>query len=174
LGLRTRYIPVGGVDMAQLDDLDRAILRILKEDARLTISEIAERLNRPESTIHFRIKKLQERNIIDKYTIVLGKDLQPKALALVYIQAETPIIEDFLERYIRHIMKTLSLLPNVLVVARSGKDGVIALIGEENPEKLNRFVDETIRVLPTLRRVEVMHIDEFSKGEGLLGFLVSV
>ncbi|ASJ09196.1 transcriptional regulator [Thermococcus siculi] len=160
--------------MVQLDDLDRAILRILKEDARLTISEIAERLNRPESTIHFRIKKLQERNIIDKYTIVLGKDLQPKALALVYIQAETPIIEDFLERYIQHIMKTLSLLPNVLAVARSGKDGVIALIGEDSPEKLNRFVDETIRVLPTLKRVEVMHIDEFSKGEGLLGFLVSV
>ncbi|WP_297090747.1 Lrp/AsnC family transcriptional regulator [Thermococcus sp.] len=160
--------------MVQLDDLDRAILRILKEDARLTISEIADRLNRPESTIHFRIKKLQERNIIDKYTIVLGESLQPKSLAIVYIQAETPIIEDFLERYIRHIMKTLSLLPNVLAVARSGKDGVVALIGEDTPEKLNRFVDETIRVLPTLKRVDVFVLDEFSKGDGLVGFLVGV
>ncbi|ASJ07226.1 Lrp/AsnC family transcriptional regulator [Thermococcus pacificus] len=160
--------------MVQLDDLDRAILRVLKEDARLTISEIAERLNRPESTIHFRIKKLQERNVIDKYTIVLGEDLQPRALAVVYIQAETPIIEDFLERYVKHIIKTLSLLPNVLAVARSGKGGVIALIGEESSEKLNRFVDETIRVLPTLKRVEVMHIDEFGKGKDLVGFLVNV
>lgn len=168
------YTPGGGVNMVQLDDLDRAILRILKEDARLTISEIAERLNRPESTIHFRIKKLQERGIIGKYTIVLGEDLQPKALAIVYIQAETPIIEDFLERYIRHIMKTLSLLPNVLTVARSGKDGVVALVGEESPEKLNRFVDETIKVLPTLKRVEVIPIDEFGKGKGLVGFLVGV
>lgn len=160
--------------MVQLDDLDRAILRILKEDARLTISEIAERLNRPESTIHFRIKKLHERGIIEKYTIVLGEALRPKSVALVYIQAETPIIEDFLEKYIRHIMKTLSLLPNVLTVARSGRDGVIALIGEENPEKLNRFVDETIRVLPTLKKVEVFIIDEFGKGDGLVGFLVGV
>ncbi|NJE42132.1 Lrp/AsnC family transcriptional regulator [Thermococcus sp. GR6] len=160
--------------MVQLDDLDRAILRILKEDARLTISEIAERLNRPESTIHFRIKKLQERNIIDKYTIIIGKELQPKSLAIVYIQAETPIIEDFLERYISYIMKTLSMLPNVLAVSRSGKDGVIALVGEESHEKLNRFVDETIRVLPTLKRVEVFTLDEFSKGEGLVGFLVGV
>ncbi|ACJ16149.1 Hypothetical transcription regulator [Thermococcus onnurineus NA1] len=160
--------------MVQLDDLDRAILRILKEDARLTISEIAERLNRPESTIHFRIKKLQERNIIDKYTIIIGKELQPKSLAIVYIQAETPIIEDFLERYINYIMKTLSMLPNVLAVSRSGKDGVIALVGEESHEKLNRFVDETIRVLPTLKRVEVFTLDEFSKGEGLVGFLVGV
>ncbi|AFL96231.1 transcription regulator, AsnC family 5 [Thermococcus cleftensis] len=160
--------------MVQLDDLDRAILRILKEDARLTISEIAERLNRPESTIHFRIKKLQEKGIIDRYTIVLGKDLQPKALAVVYIQAETPIIEDFLERYILHIMKTLSLLPNVLAVARSGRDGVIALIGEESQEKLNRFVDETIKVLPTLKRVEVLPITDITKGNGIVGFLVDV
>ncbi|ASI98793.1 Lrp/AsnC family transcriptional regulator [Thermococcus celer] len=160
--------------MAQLDDLDRAILRILKEDARLTISEIAERLNRPESTIHFRIKKLQERNVIDKYTIILGEELQPKSLAIVYIQAETPIIEDFLERYISHIMKTLSLLPNVLAVARSGKDGIVAIIGDDTPEKLNRFVDDTIRSLPTLKRVEVFTVDQFIKGQDLTGFLVGV
>ncbi|WP_297465174.1 Lrp/AsnC family transcriptional regulator [Thermococcus sp.] len=160
--------------MVQLDDLDRAILRILKEDARLTISEIAEKLNRPESTIHFRIKKLQEKGVIERYTIVLGKELQPKALAIVYIQAETPIIEDFLERYIRHIIRTLALLPNVLMVARSGADGIVALVGAENQEKLNRFVDETIRVLPTLRRVEVFPVDEIGKGSGVVGFLVDV
>jgi len=160
--------------VVQLDDLDRAILRILKDDARLTISEIAEKLNRPESTIHFRIKKLQERGVIDRYTIVLGRDLQPRALAVIYVQAETPIIEDFLERYVKHIIKTLSMLPNVLAVARSGKDGVVALIGEDSPDKLDRFVDETIRVLPSLKRVEVIPIDEFGKGDGLVGFLVSV
>ena len=160
--------------MVQLDDLDRAILRLLKDDARLTISEIAEKLRRPESTIHFRIKKLQERGVIERYTILLGRDLQPRALALVYIQAEIPIIEDFLERYVTHIMKTLSMLPNVLAVARSGRDGVIALVGDDSPEKLERFVDETIRVLPGLHRVEIMPIDEFGKGNGLVGFLVSV
>ena len=160
--------------MVQLDDLDREILRLLKEDARLTISEIADRLNRPESTIHFRIKKLQERNFIEKYTIVLGEKLRPKTLAVVYVQAETPIIEDFLERYIQYLTKTLSMLPNVLAVARSGKDGVIAIIGGDDPEHIERFVDETIRVLPTLKRVEVFPMDGFAKGDGLAGFLVGV
>jgi len=160
--------------MVQLDDLDRAILRLLKEDARLTISEIAERLNRPESTIHFRIKKLLEKGVIDRYTIILGDSLRPKAVALIYIQAETPIIEDFLEKYINYIMKTLSILPNVLAVARSGKDGVVALVGEENEEKLNRFIDETIKVLPTLKRVEVYPLQNFVKGKDLVGFLVRV
>ena len=160
--------------MIQLDDLDRAILRLLKKDARLTISEIAEALNRPESTVHFRIKKLIERGVIDHYTILLGPELRPKRTALVILQVETPIIEDFLERYVSHIMKTLSMLPNVLLVAKSGRDTVIALLGDENEEKLNAFIDENIRTLPTLKSVNVYPIDDVKKGEELVGFLVEV
>jgi len=160
--------------MVQLDDLDREILRLLKEDARMTISEIAEKLGRPESTVHFRIKKLQEKGVIERYTIVLGRELRPKSLAIVYIQAEMPIIEDFLERYIQHIIKTLSLLPSVLAVARSSYDSVVVIIGEENNEKLKKFIDDTIRVLPGLRNVEVISIERFHKGRDLPGFLVQV
>lgn len=160
--------------MIQLDDLDRAILRLLKKDARLTISEIAEMLNRPESTVHFRIKKLIERGIIDHYTILLGPELRPKKTALVILHVETPIIEDFLERYVNHIMKTLSMLPNVLLVAKSGRDTVIALLGDENEGRLNAFIDENIRTLPTLKAVYVYPIDDVKKGEELVGFLVNV
>ncbi len=172
--LSITYIHDGGPEMAQLDDLDRAILRLLKEDARLTISEIAERLGRPESTIHFRIKKLQEKNVIERYTIVLGKDLRPKALGILYIQARTPVIEDFLQKYIAHIVKTLAMLPNVLMVARSGGDGIIALIGGDNWEKVQDFVKETVEVLPGLERVELFPVDSFEKGAGIVGFLVDV
>lgn len=160
--------------MIQLDDLDRAILRLLKKDARLTISEIAEMLNRPESTVHFRIKKLIERGVIDHYTILLGSELRPKKTALVILQVETPIIEDFLERYVNHIMKTLSMLPNVLFVAKSSRDTVIALLGDENEERLNVFIDENIKTLPTLKAVHVYPIDDVKKGEELVGFLVDV
>lgn len=158
----------------QLDDLDRAILRLLKKDARLTISEIAEELGRPESTVHFRIKKLIERGVIDHYTILLGEGLRPKKTALVILQVETPIIEDFLERYVNHIMRTLSMLSNVLFVAKSGKDTVIALLGEETEEKLNAFIDENIRTLPTLKSINVYPLDDVKKGEELVGFLVEV
>ena len=160
--------------MMQLDDLDRAILRLLKKDARLTISEIAEELGRPESTIHFRIKKLIERGVIDHYTILLGPELRPKRTALVILQVETPIIEDFLERYVNHIMRTLSMLPNVLLVAKSGKDTVIALLGDETEEKLNAFIEENIKTLPTLKSVNVYPLDDVKKGEELVGFLVEV
>lgn len=160
--------------MVQLDDLDRAILKLLKQDARLTISELAERLNRPESTIHFRIKKLIEKGVIDRYTIILGEPLKPKSVVAVYIETEIPVIEDFLEKYINHITKTLSMLPNVLAVARSGRNGIIALIGGETEEQIEKFVDDTIRTLPSLRKVEVFPFTHIVKGEDVIGFLVNV
>ena len=160
--------------MVQLDDLDRAILRLLKEDARLTISEIGEKLKKPESTIHFRIKKLQERGIIGRYTIVVGKDLQPNETAFVIVRVKTPVIEDFLERYLEYITRTLAMLPNVLMVSKSGDDTILVLVGEENEEKLNRFIEENINALPTLREVVVLPVREFKKGSDIIGFLAGV
>lgn len=160
--------------MLQLDDLDRAILKLLKEDARLTISEISEKLNKPESTIHFRIRKLQERGVIERYTIIIGEDLRPKHVAFLILRVEKPIIEDFLERYLEYITKTLSMLPNVLMVAKSEEDKIIALVGEETQEKLNKFIEDNIRSIPTLKEVLVFPIRSFKKGEEIIGFLAGI
>ncbi|WP_010480326.1 Lrp/AsnC family transcriptional regulator [Thermococcus zilligii] len=160
--------------MTQLDDMDREIIRLLKRNARLTIAELSEQLNKPESTIHFRIKKLIEKGVIDRYTILLGEDMIPKKTAIVVIQAETPIIEDFLERYTNHLMRTLSMMANVLMVAKSGKDTVIAIIGGENEDKLDEFINENIKTLPTLKNVYVYPIDKFGKGKELVNLLAEV
>jgi DNA-binding Lrp family transcriptional regulator len=165
---------MGGWGMIQLDDLDRAIIRLLKQNAKLTISELAEALGKPESTIHFRIKKLAEKGLIYRYTILLGDELVPKKTALVVIQVEITIIEDFLERYINHIMRTLSMMKNVLMVAKSDKDTVIVLVGGSDWEELENFIEENIKTLPTLKNVSVYPIDEFKKGEGLIRFLTEV
>lgn len=92
----------------------------------------------------------------------------------MYIETEIPVIEDFLEKYINHITKTLSMLPNVLAVARSGRNGIIALIGGETEEQIEKFVDDTIRTLPSLRKVEVFPFTNIVKGEDVIGFLVDV
>ncbi|WP_193385910.1 Lrp/AsnC family transcriptional regulator [Thermococcus sp. SY098] len=158
----------------QLDDLDRAILKLLKEDARLTISEISEKLNKPESTIHFRIKKLQERGIIGRYTIILGETLRPKHIAFLILRVEKPVIEDFLERYLEYITKTLAMLPNVLMVAKSEEDKIIALVGDETQEKLEKFIEDNIKTIPTLKEVLVFPVRTFKKGGEIIGFLAGI
>ncbi|BAA30110.1 Lrp/AsnC family transcriptional regulator [Pyrococcus horikoshii] len=157
-----------------LDDLDRAILKLLKKDARLTIAEISNQLKKPESTVHFRIKKLQERGVIEKYTIILGEPIRPRELALVVLEVDKPIIEDFLDRYMEYVTKTLSGFPEVLFVAKSGKEKIVALVGGEDRDKLLKFIEENIESIPTLRSVQVLPISEIKKGDEISGFLAEV
>jgi DNA-binding Lrp family transcriptional regulator len=52
-----------------LDEKDRKILEILKEESNCTTRKIAKKTLLPITTIHNRIKKLNREKIITKYTI---------------------------------------------------------------------------------------------------------
>jgi DNA-binding Lrp family transcriptional regulator len=160
--------------MIYLDDLDRAILKILKEDARITISEISEKLGKPESTIHFRIKKLIEKGIVEKYTIVLGEVARPKEVAFVVIGIEKPVIEDFLGRYLEYVSRNLANLPSILLVAKTEDEKIVALVGAETKNELNEFIEENIKTIPSVREVVVYPITEFKKGEEIKGLLLGI
>ncbi len=59
---------------SQLDDKDTQILELLIEDARASTKSIADRLNMPRVTVHDRIKRLQDRGIIDKFTVKISHE----------------------------------------------------------------------------------------------------
>jgi len=161
-------------EVAYLDDLDRAILKVLKEDARATISEISEKIGKPESTVHFRIKKLIEKGIIEKYTIVLGEVARAKEVAFVVLELEKPIIEDFLGRYLEYVSRNLAMLPNVLLVAKTEDDKIIALVGAETKEELSEFIEENIKSIPSVKKITIYPVAEFKKGEEIKGLLPEV
>ncbi len=52
---------------SMFDEIDSGILRILQEDCRTPLDQIAERLRVPKSTIHYRIKRLEGEGIIEGY-----------------------------------------------------------------------------------------------------------
>lgn len=54
-----------------LDDIDKQIIDILLENSRVTNLEIADQINRSESTVRQRIKKLIDENIIRKFSIII-------------------------------------------------------------------------------------------------------
>lgn len=67
-----------------MDDLDRAILRILKENARESFVHIANDLGTSEGTVRARIKRLVDDGIIRRFT-VLTSGANIKALIEVRI-----------------------------------------------------------------------------------------
>lgn len=71
-----------------MDDLDRALLRILKDNARESFVRLAELLGTSEGTIRARVKRLQDEGVIKKFTIqTAGSNVK----ALIEIRIETNV-----------------------------------------------------------------------------------
>ena len=58
-----------------LDERDRAILRLLQEDGRLTNLELAQRINLSPSACLRRVKLLEESGLISRYVMLLDEKL---------------------------------------------------------------------------------------------------
>ena len=92
-----------------IDDIDKKILNILQEDSRQSLKSIAEKLDRPVSTIHERTRRLLEKGVLRKYTVLIDYEkLGYTVKALVLMNVDGKHIID-VERYI-------SQHPNVLTV----------------------------------------------------------
>ncbi len=58
---------IGSVDTANIDDIDKQLLRLLQTQARMSITELAERVNLSATPCARRIKRLEDANIITGY-----------------------------------------------------------------------------------------------------------
>ena len=71
-----------------LDKVDLEILKLLQEDCRLSISSIASKLGLPKSTVHYRIKRLEEAGVIEGcYAKVNPEALQKDYLTITLVRA---------------------------------------------------------------------------------------
>ena len=61
-----------------LDEKDRKILGILEDNGRLSIQDISSKLNIPPSTIHNRIKRMENTKIIEGYSVKLNEKIMER------------------------------------------------------------------------------------------------
>ena len=85
-----------------LDETDRALLRLLKRDARMATAELARRVGASRTTVQARIERLERRGVIAGYTAVTGEGVDQGAIrATVLAQIEpraTPALVAALNR----------------------------------------------------------------------------
>jgi Lrp/AsnC family leucine-responsive transcriptional regulator len=86
--LDTAILPLGGTART-LDETDRQIVAFLQSDARMANAEIARRLGMAPSAIFDRIRKLEERGIIDGYEArVNAKAVGLGLTAFIFVRGE--------------------------------------------------------------------------------------
>lgn len=87
-----------------MDSIDLKIIDALKENSRASTSEISRRVNLSIPAVAERIRKLEEAEIIEKYTIKVNRDkINFKLLAFIFINIDkTENIDEFRKSIVQY------------------------------------------------------------------------
>jgi len=144
-----------------LDDLDRQILRFLQENAKLTYSEIGNRLNVAHSTVYDRIQKMEEHGFIRKYEALV--DLEK--IGILLITAQVNITTDPKEA--ESIAKKLTKFSQVLEVSTSFSEEfvVLAKVVAKDQLELHSFIARSIAPIPGVLKIRTAVVTKKYKEE---------
>src|SRR5580704_17502379 len=67
----------------ELDDKDRAILRLLQGNARMTVREIAAQVHLSTTPVHERIKRMEDTGVIRQYVTLVDQAKVQKGLMVI-------------------------------------------------------------------------------------------
>jgi DNA-binding Lrp family transcriptional regulator len=112
-----------------MDELDRRIIKILKEDARVPMTKVSKKLDVPETTLYFRINKMLKDGVIEKFTVVLREDNED--LKVAYIKPKDYLISEMSKRVFDRVATEISKHPDVRFVAKCGDHVTVIWHGDE-------------------------------------------
>ena len=147
-----------------LDSLDWNILQALQENAKQTYTEIGRRFGVAHSTVYDRIKKMEENNVIKKYTTVV--DLEK--VGVKYITAIMTVFTDPKES--ENVARKLSESREALEVSTSLSEelSIIAKVVAKDQDKLHSFIAQKVAPLPGVLRIRTSIITRKYKEEEFL------
>ncbi len=124
--------------MVELDEIDKRIISLLKENSRLSFSELARQFGFSDVAIRKRVEKLVERGVIKRFTceIDYAKIGRPVS-AFVFIKVRADRINDI-----------LSALKNISEITEAyqlmGDYDIIAMVHVGSIPELKEISDEKI------------------------------
>jgi len=120
-----------------MDELDNRILEILKQDARTPFLQMARDLGVSEGTIRVRVKKLIDKEVIKKFTIVISKNTTK---AFMEVKAGVNISSSTVASQIR-VLRGVSAVFEI-----SGDYDIIVFLELDSINELNETIDSIRKV----------------------------
>lgn len=81
----------------EIDEVDRKIIKMLQRDGRMSYNDIADKVEKAQSTVFERVKSLKEKGIIEIRAVVNPKKVGKRITAYLGIDVDTRKIEDITE-----------------------------------------------------------------------------
>jgi DNA-binding Lrp family transcriptional regulator len=113
-----------------MDEINQEIIEHLREDGRASFTEIAEKIGVSEGTVRNRVQKMQENNIIEKFTVEMASN---GSEAVVMVKLATG----------KDIEKLLSDFPEKIEIKEvAGEYDLILEIERQDNQQINSILDE--------------------------------
>jgi DNA-binding Lrp family transcriptional regulator len=122
----------------KMDEKDKQIIKILKEDARAGYGEIGAKVNLSEGAVRKRIKILTDENVIKKFTVKIGLAEGAQAITLLATNPAYPTQE---------VSRKIQAIPNIETVYEvTGEYDIVAIISGMNVTEVNECIEKIRRV----------------------------
>ncbi|MBC5792546.1 MAG: AsnC family transcriptional regulator [Nanohaloarchaea archaeon] len=129
-----------------MDETDRKILEILEEDGRASYTRVAEKIGVSEGTVRNRVERLQEKSVIEKFTVEVSSDSEVSAEVMVELSTQADI-DELIENF-----------PSKLKIKElAGEYDLSIELSRSSSEKINEVVDR-IRELEDVKSTRTFMI----------------
>jgi DNA-binding Lrp family transcriptional regulator len=121
-----------------MDETDKKIIKILKDDSRTGYVEIGNQIGLSEGAVRKRIKTLTDDCTIRKFTIKIGVAEGAEAIILLTVNPSYPTQE---------VTKRIQSIPNVETIYEvTGEYDIVAVINGINVVEVNECIEKIRRV----------------------------
>jgi DNA-binding Lrp family transcriptional regulator len=118
-----------------LDDTDRVLLALLRDNARAGVAELARKLKLARTTVQSRLARLERERVIAGYTVVVPDEAEAALVRAHVLITARPKAGAGIEAALRKIPEVRTLL------SVSGPFDLIALLAADSIGALDRLID---------------------------------
>jgi len=130
-----------------MDEVDKQIIKLLKDDARAGYGEIGTKVGLSEGAVRKRIKILYDQGVIKKFTVKVAIAEGAQAITLLATNPANPTQE---------VSKRIQSIPNVETTYEvSGEYDIVAVISGMNMTEVNECI-EKIRMVGGIVKTNTM------------------
>jgi Lrp/AsnC family transcriptional regulator for asnA, asnC and gidA len=125
----------------ELDEVDSSILRLLRENSRMSFTEMSRRTGVSDATIQNRLKRLKEHGVIAEFTIIANPaDTGYDVTAIMLVQTDTEKHDE--------AKVALAALPEITeVYSVLGEYDLFIKVWAKGLEELNTIINDKIRAI---------------------------
>lgn len=134
-----------------MKEKDEEIIKLLKKNSRLSITEMSKILGIPDTTIHYRMKKLND--VIKKYTMLLDYEKIGLDIYLLSIEIEKYVLNKITKEIVENIYNDLSKKEGIVSIFRS-EENIFVIIASKDL-KIDEFK------YPGVKNVEYFKLESF-------------